>query len=509
MTKAYSYLRFSTPEQSRGDSFRRQSAAARDYAELHGLELVDDSFEDLGVSAFRGKNSETGALGRFLSAVEDGVVERGSYLLVESLDRISRQIARRAVRVMEDICDAGITLVTLGDGRRYDKDSLDSDPMAFMYAYMVAIRANEESEVKARRLKSVWERKRKEAATKRLTTKCPQWLIANPAGDGFTILPERAAVVSRIFEMAAAGRGQQSIAENLNREEVPTFGRASHWQRTYIAKILNNPAVIGTLVPHYVEYVQDRRRRIPTDSVPNYYPPAVSEDLYQEVQSMRLGTASPKRGRHASRQLQNILGGLAKCPKCAGTMTRVSKGPKGGRPYLVCAAAKQGSGCTYTSVQYEIIEKTILTNLGRLADEAPRPGESGELRDKLASVQAALDTALEVEANLYMALSRSATERDRLRLREAQKTVQTIEDEKTALTAEIQAVTLTGVDAAVGRIEQLISTPEIDREAVNVELRKVLSGVTVAHDRPFKSLILHFLGSSKTVSFVFGAEALS
>ena len=39
MTKAYSYLRFSTPEQQRGDSFRRQTSLAADYAAQHGLEL--------------------------------------------------------------------------------------------------------------------------------------------------------------------------------------------------------------------------------------------------------------------------------------------------------------------------------------------------------------------------------------------------------------------------------------------------------------------------------------
>jgi len=68
--KAYSYLRFSTPEQQRGDSFRRQTQLAQDYAARHGLELDQElSFQDLGVSAFRGRNQETGRLGDFLDAV--------------------------------------------------------------------------------------------------------------------------------------------------------------------------------------------------------------------------------------------------------------------------------------------------------------------------------------------------------------------------------------------------------------------------------------------------------
>jgi DNA invertase Pin-like site-specific DNA recombinase len=49
--KAYSYVRFSSPEQMKGDSWRRQSERARAYALEHGLDLVEGSYEDLGISA--------------------------------------------------------------------------------------------------------------------------------------------------------------------------------------------------------------------------------------------------------------------------------------------------------------------------------------------------------------------------------------------------------------------------------------------------------------------------
>jgi hypothetical protein len=54
----------------KGDSFRRQASLAKDYAARHDLELDDTlTFHDLGVSAYRGKNAETGQLGAFLQAV--------------------------------------------------------------------------------------------------------------------------------------------------------------------------------------------------------------------------------------------------------------------------------------------------------------------------------------------------------------------------------------------------------------------------------------------------------
>src|SRR6266566_7403143 len=109
MAKAYSYIRFSTPEQAAGDSFRRQTALAEAYSASHGLDLDRKlNFRDLGTSAFQGKNLETGQLGAFLEAVRSGLVEKGRFFLVESLDRISRQKARKAIRVLENIVDAGI-----------------------------------------------------------------------------------------------------------------------------------------------------------------------------------------------------------------------------------------------------------------------------------------------------------------------------------------------------------------------------------------------------------------
>jgi DNA invertase Pin-like site-specific DNA recombinase len=68
---AYSYLRFSTPEQAAGDSRRRQIAMAEKYAADHHLKLdLHLSFRDLGVSAYRGRTAKEGALRAFLDAIE-------------------------------------------------------------------------------------------------------------------------------------------------------------------------------------------------------------------------------------------------------------------------------------------------------------------------------------------------------------------------------------------------------------------------------------------------------
>ena len=67
--KAYSYIRFSTPEQADGDSLRRQTEAARAYAARHDLDF-DETLDltDPGISAHYGKNVEVGKLRVFLEA---------------------------------------------------------------------------------------------------------------------------------------------------------------------------------------------------------------------------------------------------------------------------------------------------------------------------------------------------------------------------------------------------------------------------------------------------------
>ena len=81
--KAFSYIRFSTAEQAKGDSFRRQTELAERYAATHNLQLDRElTFRDLGISAFTGENAATGALAAFLEAVHKGIVPKGSVLLV-------------------------------------------------------------------------------------------------------------------------------------------------------------------------------------------------------------------------------------------------------------------------------------------------------------------------------------------------------------------------------------------------------------------------------------------
>ncbi|SHO22284.1 Putative uncharacterized protein, partial [Moritella viscosa] len=97
MKKAYSYIRYSSPQQAKGDSFRRQLATTQAYCDKHGFKLDEELslYKELGVSGFSGDQEN---LKRFISDCVSGKIEKGSLLIVENLDRLSRQKINIAMR---------------------------------------------------------------------------------------------------------------------------------------------------------------------------------------------------------------------------------------------------------------------------------------------------------------------------------------------------------------------------------------------------------------------------
>jgi DNA invertase Pin-like site-specific DNA recombinase len=478
MPKAFSYLRFSTPEQLRGDSLRRQLDLAERYAAANHLDLDRRSFEDLGVSAFRSKNAQDGTLGEFLRLVRSGDIPKGSFLLVESLDRLSRAKVRRAMRLLEDICDEGIVVVTLADNRRYDAQTLDDDPMSLMFALVVAMRAHEESAMKSRRLRAAWSAKRGRGRERPLTARVPAWLELDKDRRKFHVIEDRAAVVRRIYDLTLEGVGQHTITTVLNRERVRTFGRGRLWQRSYVAKILGNPAVVGTYVPHTLEHEGGKRVRRPTEPIEGYYPRVVKRDVYERVQAQRMGSRAPR----GSSQVQNLLAGLAKCPLCCATMTRVTKGEGNGRPYLVCTTAKYGGGCKYRVVRLAPIEDAIRANIGILAKDVPTT--RSVLSDELAAIEGQIAC---LKAEIARVVDEIATKGSSPALSAGRLARETLLDKAENERAEIAAKLAVADGPYLSqRLRELLCAfraGEFNRSQANSILRQLFRAVTIVPDQ--------------------------
>lgn len=341
MKHAYSYVRFSTDKQEQGHSLERQTTAAEKYASKHGLLLDTSTYRDLGVSAFKSKNKDEGALGAFLTAVREGTIRQGSYLLVENFDRLSRDTVPVALELFLSITRAGITIVTLQDERVYSQESITANWVDLVVALSQMAAANAESEKKSQRLKGVWEKKR--ASGKPLTRICPSWLEL--VGDKFVIKEDKAHVVRRIYQLAYDGNGAPKIARILNEEKVPTMQWASEWTFALVYALLKHKAVIGTYVP----------KKAQAEEVPDYYPAIVEADLYWEVQN-RIASRKWKGGRNAD-NVRNLFSGMTYCT-CGSSMRSV--GSDGKHTYLRCLSAYSNSGCEQGRFPYLALEKCLM-----------------------------------------------------------------------------------------------------------------------------------------------------
>src|SRR5262245_44893209 len=117
-------------------------------------------------------------------------------------------------------------------------------------------------------------------------------------------VPERVAVVRRIFRLCLEGQGLHAIAHVLNGTKevvttvggkrkrvvvpmdnvnpVPTMGRGKEWMYSYVNLILHNRAVLGEMQPHVIK---DGKRVPAGQPVAGYYPQVIDEATFYKAQA--------------------------------------------------------------------------------------------------------------------------------------------------------------------------------------------------------------------------------
>lgn len=359
MIKAYSYIRFSSAEQILGDSMRRQSEQSINYAKQNGLTL-DNTYTDQGISAFRGLNAQIGSLKQFLDDIDVGIIEQGSYLLVESLDRISRDEITSALNIFLQIIQSGVTIVTLFDQRKYNLEIVNANPTQLLISLLFMMRAREESTTKSKRIKAAWHNRILNIGAKVLSTRSKIWLRYNKLSGKFEVIPEKAKIIRRIFNMALKGNSSHDISRALNQKKVPTLGIAKFWTGQHIYILLHEPAVTGTITLMENTRINGKLKKSPLMKIENYYPKVISKDVFNRVNEIRPRSkyTGPKKN------IRNIFGFLAKCPLCNSSMSKVNSYPY---DVLVCSKAINWSDCKIKFIRCEYLENAFLHNIDQIS----------------------------------------------------------------------------------------------------------------------------------------------
>lgn len=464
----------------KGDSLRRQTELSVQYAQQHGLTLDDKlHLQDLGLSAFDRANIDRGALGAFLKLVEDGKIAEGSHLLVESLDRLSRDEVMPALEKFLSILRHGITIVTLSDGMVYNAEAVNKNFHPLLMSILVMQRAHEESLTKSKRIRAAWDNKRANIGEKKLTARCPGWLKLNSDKKSFSFIPERLAVVNEILGWSKSGIGQSVIIKKLNnRGEKNWSNHGDGWHPSYIAKILNSPALYGEFQPQ----IWNRGKLEPYgDPIPDYYPAVMSKEEFlgrKAVRGQRIfgGLGNGRKGA----DVPNLLSGIAKCGYCGGSMVMATSAagrklaPDGVtkvRPpqkTLVCDNGRRGKGCWAVRWSYQDFEKSFLSfcrglelkNLladAGLADDQER--ETKSLREQLDQNLAVIEDKQKKIANLIEAIENgSGSAALSKRLTQLEDEIERLQDDRKTLEKQFQASHLSEATKTqeIDAIKQLI-----------------------------------------------------
>lgn len=388
---AWIYARFSTLEQSDGDSLNRQLEGARRFIEGNGWEHNPDrELIDEGKSAFNGSNRIEGShLFQFEKKAVAGLFEAGVVLVVENTDRLTRAGYEAAFDIIRGFTSRGVTVATWSPPHIYPAGARIDMGQAMRLIVEAEI-AHEESAKKSKRLRSSWQARidRAESGSKNaITGITPGWLaveIDRIDGETIrTIVPNahRVAVLNQIYDWYIEGKGLPWIVKQLNARNEPTWGLGKHadgkgWNVSTTHKYLTNRAVLGEFTSKVRAGKDVKVERGLT--IPDYYPQVVTTEKFNRVQALR----ADRNGWGGRNQFNfpNLFTNIARCFHCGGTLkqngimkdgyvrshpnkngtfrTSTQRGP---RSYLRCTNYLRSFNChNKRSYRYEHLETGVI-----------------------------------------------------------------------------------------------------------------------------------------------------
>ncbi|ELV8595662.1 recombinase family protein [Vibrio fluvialis] len=311
---AYSYLRYSTRIQELGNSFERQLNAAKAYCDRNSLTLSEQNYEDLGRSAYRNKRRP--ALDEMLKHIKSGVIPRGSHILLESTDRLSRRGFKHALDLLHEIVGLGCVIAVIDKSEVFTKDNIDqfNHALGFM---LEADRSHQESVRKSNLIRAAKGQIRKD---KKIKGRTPFWIDVK--GDE-VVFNEHVETIKRIIELRVQGYSSQRIAATMNKEGYKTKSGRAITASTVLTNYRNR-AVYGA--KEWFETQPDGSLKS-IEITSGLFPPICDRATYERINEKKHATQTTS-------TRTSKYSGLMKCSACGSALTvRNVKRSKDGSVY--------------------------------------------------------------------------------------------------------------------------------------------------------------------------------
>jgi hypothetical protein len=184
---------------------------------------------------------------------------------------------------------------------------------------------------------------------------CPMWLDYSK-DTGYTLNPDRVALIKRIFQLYTNGYGLIAITRILKDEGLKTV-RKRAWNVASLEGVVYNRAVILEYQPRNGT---GKNREDAGPPIPSSYPAAIDEQTFYLAQKAR----ESGRVSGASRQPKNynVWQGVAKCYMCGNALHMVDKGKL---KYIHCYGSKKGV-CKAGYVRLEAAEAVFPEVLAKM-----------------------------------------------------------------------------------------------------------------------------------------------
>ena len=362
LKKAYLYGRVSnTIQASEGHGLERQVEAARKFLELYPEYIVDDTeiIRDAGVSAYSGANiADSAGLGGFMNAVREGSVERGSLLVLEAPDRLTRLGIRKGQRLFDELADHGIDigLVRFGVIIRHDADNdFTSSLIVSIGLYLGHL----ESKQKSERICATMQQRRNKMRDGHVFSSevAPKWLSMADGDEVYTI-NSMGIAIQEMFKLRLKGYGSVRITKALN-ERGFVRSDGTEFKPNSVSHYLRCRTVLGEYQPNKALKVNGKRVREPDGAaLTGYYPQLVDHKTFYEVQEL---LDNSKGGR--SNSFDNYLRDLVKCPCCGGNTQLKSTRSRGAAyDYIICTpkVLNGTDSCASKALNFKKVNQYVL-----------------------------------------------------------------------------------------------------------------------------------------------------
>lgn len=292
---------------------------AQDVCTSNGWQLVDLP-PDEGVSAYKveGENGQyaanmhRGNLGAFLKRVEDGQIKRGSVLIIEKLDRFSRNYYDVVFPVWLNLLQSGIEIYSCVSNTHYTLEIIRKNPMLAGMALIEMANANEYSSGMSNRINKAFSLRLAECAKGKkmnLGGWQPKWVDfhGSKGHAGEFSLNAHAATIRRIVMEYIGGASMGTIAKGLIHDQVPTL-MGGRWNQGTVGNVLNHETLLG-------------HKTIKGVRLERYYPPVITDAQHQQLKVKLVDNLNRKGGNPKSDYIANLFRNRCKCAKCGATVT--------------------------------------------------------------------------------------------------------------------------------------------------------------------------------------------